>query len=148
MQGRWDGAHRTVYAKLASDNETANLVGPCTERLPRGHSRAERMPAQDHSHLRASVKRTSVQKTMPCCPGGSHAVASAMGWRTQRRRRHGSTSLDEAAQLVKAYLEGLPRGSPARGRMPSHREVMECGRHDVRYAMQVHNHPYLHTWLI
>ena len=74
---------------------------------------------------------------MTSCSGGVRAVANALGWRTQRRRKHSSASLEEAAELVRAYLEALPKGSPARKRMPRHTELMECGRHDVRYAMQV-----------
>ena len=70
-------------------------------------------------------------------------MAKALGWGTQRRRRHASATLAEAAELVKAYIEGLPKGSPARGRMPTQSEVIERGRHDVRYAMQVRNHPHL-----
>ena len=72
-----------------------------------------------------------------CCAGGVHAVAKPLGWRTQRRHRHSSASLEEAAELVREYLQMLPRGSPARKRMPSNTELMKCGRHDVRYAMQV-----------
>ncbi len=64
-------------------------------------------------------------------------MAKALGLRTQRRHKHSSTSVEGAAELVRAYLKGLPRGSPARKRMPSHTELIKCGRHDVRYAMQV-----------
>ena len=65
-------------------------------------------------------------------------MADALGLRTQRQRKHGSSaSLDVAAGLIRAYLEGLPRGSPAQGRLPTQGELIACGRHDVRFAMQV-----------
>ena len=68
-------------------------------------------------------------------PGGSHAAAEVLGWRTQRRRRHESESLENAAHLVRQYIEALPNN--ARGRMPTQTEVRASGRHDIRYALQV-----------
>ena len=59
------------------------------------------------------------EKCPPACTGGFHAVAEALGWRTQRRRRHACADIHEAAALVKGYLDGLPESSPARGQMPS-----------------------------
>ena len=67
--------------------------------------------------------------------GGSHAVAAALGWRTQRRQRHSSAGLQAAAELVREYLAGLPAGE--RESMPVHRKLMARGRHDIRYALQV-----------
>ena len=67
--------------------------------------------------------------------GGSHAVAAALGWRTQRRQRHSSAGLQAAAELVREYLAGAPAGE--RERMPVHRKLLARGRHDVRYALQV-----------
>ena len=67
--------------------------------------------------------------------GGSHAVAAALGWRTQRRRRHSSEGLQAAAELVADYLAGLPAGEQER--MPVHRKLLARGRHDIRYALQV-----------
>lgn len=69
--------------------------------------------------------------------------AASMQWQKRWDCAHsGGTSTARqvsrgAAELVRAYLKGLPRGSPARKRMPSHTELIKCGRHDVRYAMQV-----------
>ncbi len=45
--------------------------------------------------------------------------------------------MEEAAALVKGYLDGLPTGSPVRGQMPTLSDLAASGRHDVRYALQV-----------
>ena len=69
--------------------------------------------------------------------GGFHAVAKALGWRTQRRRRHACADIEEAAALVKGYLDGLPKGSPAQGQMPKLSGLAASGHHAIRYALQV-----------
>ena len=71
------------------------------------------------------------------CTGGFHAVAEALSWRTQRRRRHACADMEKAAALVKGYLDGLPKGSPAQGQMPTLSDLAASGNHDVRYALQV-----------
>lgn len=73
----------------------------------------------------------------PACTGGVHAVAEALSWRTQRRRRHACADIEKAAALVKGYLDGLPKSSPARGQMPTLSDLAASGYHDVRYALQV-----------
>lgn len=63
-------------------------------------------------------------------------MAEALGYSTQRRPRKASLEIEDAVALVRDYLAGLPKGSLARGRMPTHGALREAGRHDIRYALQ------------
>ncbi|CAK0783921.1 hypothetical protein CVIRNUC_007121 [Coccomyxa viridis] len=103
----------------------------------RAFSRAQGGP-EKHMPLIAELEaagREDLTKVIHAA-GGSHAVAAALGWRTQRRQRHSSAGLQAAAELVREYLAGLPAGE--RESMPVHRKLMARGRHDIRYALQVH----------
>ena len=84
----------------------------------------------------------------PACTGGFHAVAEALGWRTQRRRKHASVDIDEAAALVKGYLDSLPKGSPAQGQMPKLSDLAASGHHDVHDALKVRESSLLITALL
>ncbi|CAL8466434.1 g5970 [Coccomyxa elongata] len=68
--------------------------------------------------------------------GGSHAVAGQLGWGTQRRERAAMADMDAAAAALAEHLAQLPRS--CRGRMPTHAELRAAGRHDLRYAVQLH----------
>ncbi|BDA51189.1 hypothetical protein COCOBI_18-0650 [Coccomyxa sp. Obi] len=68
--------------------------------------------------------------------GGSHAVADQLGWGTQRRERAALRDIDAAAAALAEHLAQLPRS--CRGRMPTHAQLRAAGRHDLRYAVQLH----------
>ena len=78
-----------------------------------------------------------MKMVLPPRTGGFHAVAEALRWRTQRRRRHARADIEEAAALVKGYLDGLSKGSSAQGQMPKPSDLATSGHHDIRYALQV-----------
>ncbi len=63
-------------------------------------------------------------------------VAEALGWRTHRRKRAALSDLEAAAEELRSYIQQLP--VHLRKRVPTQAEITAAGRHDLRYALKVH----------
>ncbi|KAK9813221.1 hypothetical protein WJX72_010952 [[Myrmecia] bisecta] len=68
--------------------------------------------------------------------GGLHAVAERLGWQTQRRARCYWHDMDVAAQALRRWID-KEQGTDAEY-LPTHQQLREAGRHDLRYALQTH----------
>jgi hypothetical protein len=100
--------------------------------LPRG-----RMPtAGDLLALGAADLHQAVLRQ-----GGYAAVAQKAGWTTQRRPAGALADLEAAAEEVRLFAAAAAAAAGGRGgaaRMPTHQELRDAGRHDLRHALQVH----------
>lgn len=102
--------------------------------------------------------------------GGFAATAAALGWATQRRQRRAWADEHAAAAELRRFIwqahsagEGQPGDAPARRRrpptgaqggeddavavlppgakMPTHRELLAAGRHDLRWGLPAYRLP-------
>jgi hypothetical protein len=62
-------------------------------------------------------------------------VAGSFGWGTHRRERGAFKDIEAAAREMSMYMLRLP--PEARGRLPTHRELIDAGRGDLIYALKV-----------
>lgn len=153
--GRWDLHHAILYS--GGYSEVAKLLG---RRPPRRGRPSERSPLTIKSvaaELRAFQQDTGKPTTLlPSARvlieagrsdllqavralGGYHAVAKLSRLNASRRPKGYWLRFETAVAELRSYLASHSRWRDS-NRLPTHKELLEDGRPDLRYAMQLHSH--------